>query len=372
MKKTWLPLFIMLIMPVWALAQSITVTNPAANQKNCMHKQQWIYWDKTGAMADKVSIFLTHPSGQSIKRTIAVNVPNSGRYQWDGGVSTPGNYRIKISVSTTAQHPAQVSGQSGIFTLDDCQKPDLQVGVIKVSPQNPGEGQTVTFKGNVMNYGVAPAQNPVVTLTVDRPAGLTRKTFRKQFNLSLQKNQGVTFVQKFKVPKQGNYTATFRLDPARMIAETNDNNNSKTWTFGVHALPDLIVCISNGKRPPVGRNREIRAVVKNIGSGNTDGVASLKLRFYVEKKGRKTYNIPPLASGKSHTIKRNHKWGGSGTKTISAKVLYVKNETNKRNNEVKGSYFVRLPHHDKYSAAPKIKCSTNKNYNSWEQFENQY
>ncbi|MCP4625133.1 MAG: hypothetical protein GY850_16640 [bacterium] len=154
-----------------------------------------------------------------------------------------------------------------------------------------------------------------------------------------------------------------------MISETNDNNNKKSWTFGVHALPDLIVCISNGKRPPVGRKREIRAVIKNIGNGNTDGIAGIKLRFHVEKKGAKVYNIPSLEPGASHSIKRNHSWGSSGTKTISAKIIYQKNETNSQNNEVRGSYFARLPHHDKYSTATQITCSTNETFSSWEQFE---
>lgn len=372
MKKTALLFFIVFTIPALAWGGSITVTRPVSDQQDCMFKQQWIYWETSGAMADTVNIFLMNPNGQSVKRTIVMNAPNNGRYLWDGGVSNPGSYFIKISVSPNAQNPAQVSGQSGVFTFSDCRKPDLQVGVIKVSPQNPGEGQTVTFKGNVMNYGVSPAENPVVTLTVKRPAGLTKKIFRQEMNVALQKNQGITFVKKFKVPKHGNYTCIFSLDPANMIAETNDNNNKKTWTFGVHKLPDLIVCISNGKRPPVGGKRDIHAVIKNIGNGNTDAVAGIKLQFYVEKKGTKTYNVPPLGPGASYTIKRNHKWGTSGTKTISAKIMYQKNETNKQNNEVKGSYFVRLPHHDKYSAAPKIKCSINETFSTWEQLENRY
>lgn len=371
MKKTALLLLFVFAIPALAWAQSIGVTKPASGQQVCMFKQQYIRWRTFGAMANTVSIFLMHPNGQSVERTIAMNAPNNGSYRWDGTASNPGSYSIKISVSPTAQNPAQVSGQSGVFTLVDCRKPDLKVGVIKVSPQNPGEGQMVTFEGNVMNYGVAPAVNPVVTLTVKRPAGLTPKIFRKEMNVSLQRNQGVTFVKKFKVPIHGNYTCEFSLDPENMISETNENNNKKSWTFGVHALPDLIVCISNGKRPPVGRKREIRAVITNIGHANTDGVAG-KLRFYVEKKGAKVYKIPSLAPGVSHSIKRKHSWGISGTKTISAKIIYQKNEIHSQNNAVKGSYFVRLPHHDKYSTAPKIKCSTDKTFSSWEKFENRH
>ncbi len=372
MKKIALILLIILILPAHSWGGVITVTKPVSGQQYCMFKQQWIYWDTSGAMADKVSIFLMHPNGQSVKRTIAMHAPNNGRYRWDGGVSSPGNYIIKLSVSPNAQNPTTVSGQSGVVTFANCDKPDLQVGVIKLTPQNPGEGQTVTFKGNVMNYGNSPVQNPVVVLRVKRPGGLADKIYRQEMNVTLQKNQGVTFVQKFKVPKRGNYTCKFSLDPANMIAETNDNNNKKDWIFGVQGLPDLMVCIDNGKRPPVGGKRDIRAVVTNIGSGNASGMANTKLRFYVKKKGTKTYNIPPLAAGQSHTIKRNHSWAGSGTKSISAKVMYSGNEINTQNNQAKGSYFVRLPHHDKYSAAPKVKCSTGEAFNSWQQVEQRY
>ncbi len=248
------------------------------------------------------------------------------------------------------------------FTLP---KPDLQVGVIKVTPNHPGEGKMVTFEGNVMNYGDGPASNPVATLSVTGPAGVSFPVFRQQFNVTLEKNHGVTFVKKFKAVKPGNYTCTFKLDPARMITETNDNNNVKQLTFMADALPDLIVCISNGKRPPVGRRREIKAVVKNIGSGNCADY--IKLRLYVEGKGTETYDLLPINAGDSRTVTRTAKWSTSGTKTITAKIIYPKSEIKKNNNEARGSYFVRLPHHDKYSAAPKIKCSNNKTFNTWEQ-----
>ncbi|MGD9365517.1 MAG: CARDB domain-containing protein [Desulfobacteraceae bacterium] len=243
--------------------------------------------------------------------------------------------------------------------------PDLQVGVMKITPLHPGEGKTVTFEGNVMNYGLGSAQNPVVVLTVSGPAGTSFPIFRKQFNVTLGKNQGITLVEKFKVPKHGNYTCTFKLDPARMIAETNDTNNNKQLTFSVHPLPDLIVCISNGKRPPLNRKRDIHAVVKNIGSGNCADY--VKLRFYVEGKGTQTYDLLPINAGDSRKVTRRVKWSTAGTKTITAKVIYPKNESHKNNNEARGSYFVRLPHHDKYSAAPGVKCSNNKDYYNWEQ-----
>lgn len=375
MKKISFTLFAFLILSVLAgsaFCGSISITNPAGGQSYCRFTQQMIKWQKTGRMAGTVSIFLMHPNGQSIKRTIAMSAPNTGKYLWDGGASTPGNYFIRVRVSPTAQYPNPTSGQTDIFTITDCEKPDLQVGFIKITPQNPGEGQTVTYKGNVMNYGKTAAVNPYVKLKVTRPGGLSSLFFGKQLNVTLQKNQGVTFVQQFKVPKQGSYTCIFTLDPADKISELNENNNTKNWTFGVHALPDLMVCIDNGKRPPVGRKRDIKAVVTNIGNHHTSANHKIRLRFQVEGKGTNTYDIPPLNSGQSHTITRRHSWGTSGTKTITAQVLYSGNEINTGNNQVTGSYFVRLPHHNKYGAAFKVKCSTSKNFYGWDDCENQY
>ncbi len=371
MKKSVLLPLIILILPAISWCGTITVTGPVGGQQYCLFKPQTITWNTSGALANRVGIYLMHPNGQTVKRTITMNAPNSGSYQWDGGASGPGNYLIRISVFADAQHPDQARGDSGVFTLANCDKPDLQVGVIKVTPQNPGAGSTVRFEGNVMNYGNAPAQNPVAFLRVKRP-GLPDKHYRQEMNVTLQKNQGVTFVQNFPVPKAGNYTCEFTVDPADMIPELDDHNNKKNWTFGVHGLPDLIVCVDNGKRPPVGGKRDIQAVVKNIGSGNVSGMGKTRLRFYVEKKGTNTYDIPPLAVGASHTIKRRHSWGLAGSKKITAKVMYNKNETHGGNNEVQGSYFVRLPHHDKYSAAPQVKCSTGENFNSWQEFEQKY
>jgi len=372
MKKLALLLFATLTLPTYSWAASITVTNPVGGHEYCMYTPQTITWTKSGAMGDQASIFVMHPNGQSVIRTLAIHGANNGHFSWDGGVSHPGTYIIKISVSPTAQYPTPVSGQSGVFTIKNCDQPDLQVGVIKVTPQNPGEGHTVTYKANVMNYGNAPATNPVVVLRVRRPGGLPDKIYRQEMHVTLQKYQGVTFVQRFPVPKAGNYKTTFAVDPANMIAELDDHNNSKDWTFGVLGLPDLMVCIDNGKRPPVGGKRDIHAMVRNIGSASTSGMGHITLRFSVEKKGTRTYSIPPLAPGQSHTVNRRYSWSLSGTKHLSARVSYDKSETDRRNNEVSGSYFVRLPHHDTYSAAPHVKCSTGENFNSWQQVEQRY
>lgn len=251
-------------------------------------------------------------------------------------------------------------------------KADLRIDDIKVTPNYIGEGSEVTFVSNVKNYGIGSANNPVSILTVTGPSGVNIPPYRKEFGVTFNKGQGFTLTRKFKVPKPGNYKCTLTVDPANMIAETNNGNNKKDLTFVVQPLPDLIVCISNGKRPPLGRKRAIDAVITNIGSIPSLMVEQIKLSFYVEGKGTKTYTFSSLQQGDSHKVTRDCKWSTSGTKTITANVTYAGKEIIKTNNAVSGSFFVRLPHHDKYSAAHKVKCSTNKNFNSWDQCNNQY
>jgi len=57
-------------------------------------------------------------------------------------------------------------------------------------------------------------------------------------------------------------------------------------------------------------------------------------------------------------------------KSITAKISYPKNEIDSNNNEVSGFFFVRLPHHDTYSTAPKIKCSSGETFSNWDNIEN--
>jgi len=347
------------------------VTQPSGGEEICLFWQQMIRWQTSGDMGDRVRISLMYPGGVAVRQTIHPSAPNTGQFLWSGG-GYSGEYFIRVRVSPTPEYPDIVTGESGLITMTDCDRPDLKVGVITVSPQNPGQRQTVTFKANIMNYGNVPVEKPVVGLRVNRPGGLPPKTFQKEMDVTLPRNQGITFVQQFSVPEPGNYTCLVTLDPAGAVPELDDSNNTASWVFGVHPLPDLVVCIDNGKRPPVGRKREIRAVVINQGTSDTGPPRKVRLRFHVEGKGTKIYDIPPLEQGNSYAVKRRHRWGRAGTKTVSAQVLYSGNELDTGNNSVRGSFFVRLPHHDKYSTAPKIKCSSNRTFNSWKDFSSGY
>lgn len=349
----------------------ITITSPSGGQDYCLGEQQNIQWQTTGGTATTVSIYLMESNGQTVHSTIAEDIPNSGQYPWNPEASQEGNYRIKISGKNVASDDI-ITGQTGVFTLKDCLKPDLQTGTMNVSPIDSGvigEGQRVNYKSEIRNTGEAPLQNPTVKMILDRPGNEPTSQITRTLNVTLGAGQKANFEKAFRIHKPGTYTITLVLDPDNSVDEANENNNSTTWSFNASPLPDLIVYIDNAKRPPVGREREIRMVVKNIGSVETTTYGNWKLRSYVKQKGVKHYDIPPLAPGETHIIKRKHRWGTAGTKKINARISSSRTEINENNNFVEGSYFVILPHHNKYTAAPKVKCSTGETFQSWNEID---
>jgi hypothetical protein len=350
----------------------ITITSPAGGQDYCLNEQQNIVWQTTGGVVTTVSIFLMESNGQTIHRTIATDVPNSGQYLWNRDASAEGNFLIKITGKSEMSEDV-ITGQTGVFALKDCRKPDLRVGMMGAKAIGSGiiaEGQRILYIGEVVNSGETTVQNPTVKMMLDRPGNQPSSQITVELDATIVKNGKANFEKAFRVHKPGTYTVTLILDPEDALDEMDEMNNSRTRSFNVPPLPDLIVYISNGKRPPVGREREIRIVVKNIGSVATNSYGNWNLRSYVKQKGVKNYDIPPLAPGETHTIKRKHKWGTAGTKKVNARISTTHTELNADNNFVEGSFFVRLPHHDMYSGARPIKCSTGETFSNWEEIEN--
>ncbi|MBT8274775.1 MAG: hypothetical protein KJO39_01390 [Bacteroidia bacterium] len=345
---------------------TITVTSPTGGQDYCFKQQQTITWLTSGGTVSTVSIYLMQPDGQTINRTIASNISNNGSYLWNGFATGLGNYLIKIS-GTDDTTPTLVTGQTGTFTLKDCIKPDLNPQLSSITPLTRWRKR---FEITISNIGTKVVQNPTIKIEIDRPGNLPTSNFTTTLNETIDINERVPFSKGIKMREPGNYTITTILDPNDLIDEVDETNNSHTISLDVPPVPELIVYISNGKRPPVGREREIRIVVKNVGTGETHPNASFQIRSYVKQKGVKHYDIPQLDMGETFTIKRKHKWGLSGTKSLNAKILYVGLEMDANNNFVESSFFVRLPHHDRYSLAPKVKCSTGETFRNWDGIEN--
>jgi hypothetical protein len=115
----------------------------------------------------------------------------------------------------------------------------------------------------------------------------------------------------------------------------------------------LLVCVSNGKNPPVYGDRDIHAWVTNRGQNSISG---LKLYFYVEGKSIKTYDVPPLAPNQIWKKTRNERWSSPGTKTITAMCSFP-DGTGKV--LVDGKYKVSALGAPTSSSGQNVKCSDN-------------
>lgn len=114
-------------------------------------------------------------------------------------------------------------------------------------------------------------------------------------------------------------------------------------------VADLTVCVSNGKTPPIGGNRDIQARIVN----NGPDVRDLKLSFYVEGKGVQEHAIAFLGAGQTYTRTRNHSWSTVGTKTIKAMVF---KPGYKEQIIAEGAYRVRLAGTPSDSSGEGDKC----------------
>lgn len=136
-----------------------------------------------------------------------------------------------------------------------------------------------------------------------------------------------------------------------LVAQVNTTMTAKIFT-----KPDLIVCLDNNLRPAVATEAKIHAYVKNIGQYKSNPCV---LSFYVGGEGTDTHNVPKLNPGETYTVLRKKRLYKSATRTIHATIdsTGIIAESNENNNHVESSVKWRLPHEDKYSARPPLKCS---------------
>ena len=244
---------------------AITVTSPTGGQDYCFKKQQAITWTTSGGTVSTVSIHLMHPNGQTINTTIASNISNTGSYLWDGFATGLGNYLIKVSGTDDAT-PALVTGQTGVFTLKDCDKPDLNPQLSSITPLTRWRKR---FEMAINNIGTKVVQNPTIKIEIDRPGNLPTSNFTTTLNETIDINERVLFSKAIKMREPGNYKITTILDPNDLIDEVEETNNSHTISLDVPPVPELIVYISNGKRPPVGRERDSYSCEERWNRGNS-------------------------------------------------------------------------------------------------------
>lgn len=131
-------------------------------------------------------------------------------------------------------------------------------------------------------------------------------------------------------------------------------NNFKEKYFKVEQqYPDLVVCMKKyNHHKHASRRYTYPPKVKNIGNAPSQPT---NLRFYVEGKGTKTYNIPALQPGEVYSgVQRKIYWVKKGTRkfqlSIDDKKAVDEGRSGERNNIINGKIFVNkyAPQHDEY------------------------
>ncbi len=93
--------------------QSITVTNPAANETWVKGQSHMIQWTKQGTMSDTVRIVLWESGTSTLVQVIVDPAPNTGSFNWTVPVSlADGQYRVRVKASGAA-----IADLSGVFTI---------------------------------------------------------------------------------------------------------------------------------------------------------------------------------------------------------------------------------------------------------------
>jgi uncharacterized repeat protein (TIGR01451 family) len=213
--------------------------------------------------------------------------------------------------------------------------PDLIVQSISLSPGDPSIGVTVTITVTIKNQGSAGAERSHVECQVD---GIILDT--KSINpLDAGATAAVTFTWKAEV---GSHTIKAVADSTGLIAETNENNNTTTYTLTTSA-PDLIVksITWSPDNPSRGDSIVFSITIKNQGSLASHNT---NVHFYIDGISRGFQDIAAIDPGGAITTTFN--WiAMSGQHIVKAVIDEPNNvkESDETNNELEVNFSTLLP-----------------------------
>ena len=225
--------------------------------------------------------------------------------------------------------------------------PDLIIESLKHSPETPNTADTITFTAVVKNIGAGTAGSSTLALKV-RGEGV-QETFaipalKPGERHRIQRRETLSVAQE--------YRSTATADFKNEVPESNETNNKETDGYRVVTpaspkLPDLIIerLRHSPANPTTADTITFTAVVKNIGSG-TAGRSTLALKVGGETFP-KTYSVPALRLGETHTVQRQE--------TLSVAQRYRNTATADFKNEVIESNETNNQKIDEYSVVKPVK-----------------
>ena len=218
---------------------------------------------------------------------------------------------------------------------------DLVVSALSSNASTYDAGNTITITATVRNQGIRAAGGFYVALT---SADLPTQT---KYVSSLTVGASTTVTYTYTAPQfssNKSVTVTATADSTGAVAESNENNNTRSTTFTVRSLPDLIVSAltSNKAQYLPGEAITITATVRNQGATATGGFS---VALTSADLTTQTKSVSSLAAGASATVTFTYtaaQYTASKTITVTATAdsTGVIAETNENNNTRSATFTV--------------------------------
>jgi hypothetical protein len=186
----------------------------------------------------------------------------------------------------------------------DVKSPDLIVSNVKVNQLWSPAGLSMKAEATIKNIGAAdvgPNAKFWVSFTIDKTKYLTANL--TGLSMGSEKPADCTFNFPLNTLKDGTHEIEVFVDSSRVIAESDENNNSKALNFTIDnssvKLPDLIV--SNVKVSQSFSTTELtlkaEATIKNIGNGEAGHNVQFWVSFAFDKIKTSATNLIGLSAG---------------------------------------------------------------------------
>ena len=254
--------------------------------------------------------------------------------------------------------------------------PDLTVSSLTSDKGLYEAGDTVTVTAVVKNIAQSASYTTTVRLTVPNIGTYSQNIPA----LSAGASQMVTFT--FTAPASlsaQNVTVTAFADPNNIVAESNENNNTRTAVISINALrPDIEVVDSTITDWYAGKDVTVSAIVRNL---TAQPVPSVAIRLTIGSSSY-TENIPIAGNGSNLAVFRiTVPTAGSYDVKVTANPNGALNETDESNNTLSRNIQVNnIPasivadpddnamkqHHEAYGLTG-IPSSSSSGYHTWQE-----
>lgn len=331
-------------------AAGVVFSSPAANNTWYLTHRYDICWTRTADMQPPASLSIEQASGAGMR---IISHPVN-----DSGLSACFSWGVYHDLPQVPHRICLDIGMIGGMLHKECSEPfsilapsELSVNNANVIPDPRDATDLLTYTAMIRAEGPDIPESVGIQFKVYGLGGAELLNEKKKLDFTNSTTH--RFKREYRVPLWGLYRNELIIDTKGVVLERDEGNNKEVTLYAVDPKPDLQVYV-NPDIPAVYKfkRRGIRAYVKNVGSRVSP---QSELRFWISKKGGKSYTVPKLQPGKTWSVMREPKWAIGGAKGFKVTV-YPGNEIeelSKKNNMYEGSVWVKTTHKfDRSGLAP--------------------